>query len=93
MSQTKIDKFLEKISNDLLNDPAKSKWEGTDVSWWLAKLATEVNVISRTLNDNHEADIEKLTVNIASYVFIINYLQSKKSVKKKRRSRKVNKKT
>lgn len=72
-----IDEFSEKIRNDILNDPLKAKWEGSDTSWWLAKLASEVNAISRALNDNKLMNVEDMAVSAASYAFIIMNLQDK----------------
>ena len=91
--QTKVEEFSEKVSNDLLNDPEKSKWEGTDVSWWLTKLASEVNAISRALNESPTANVEDMAVSVASYALIIAYLQNAKAGNKPRRTRKTKRKS
>ncbi|TRO54537.1 hypothetical protein E2P64_08880 [Candidatus Bathyarchaeota archaeon] len=87
MNQTKVEEFAEKIADNLLNDPQKAKWENSDVSWWLAKLASEVNAISRALNESQTVDVEDMAVNAATLALIIAYLQGKKAVKKKRKRR------
>ena len=89
--QSGIEEFLEKIRCDLLSDPQKSKRENSDVSWWLMKLASDVNKISQTISENQMADVESLTINIASYALIIAHLQNKKIIKKKK-TRKAKKK-
>lgn len=93
MSQTKAEEFAEKIAHDILNDPHKTKWENSDVSWWMAKLASEVNAISRALNESQNADVEDMAVSVASLALIIAHLQGKKAVKKKKRGRKIQRKS
>lgn len=91
MGQTKVEEFAEKIADNLLNDPQKAKWENSDVSWWLMKLASEVNAISRALNESQTADVDDMAVNVASLALIIAHLQGKKAIKKKRKRQKKSK--
>ena len=79
----KVKEFSQKIERDLNTDKHKSKWENSDISWWLAQLASEVNLISQLLNKNSLANIEKSTISIASYALIITYLQKQKRVNRK----------
>jgi Na+/glutamate symporter len=50
-------------------------------------LASEVNAISKALNESQVADVEDMAVNAATLALIIAHLQGKKAAKKKRKRR------
>ena len=90
--ESKVKEFFNKVNNDLLNDSRKYEWNGSDPSWWIAQLASEVNAISQALNENQLADVEDMAVSAASYALIIMYLQDKRTIKKPRHKAKLKEK-
>jgi hypothetical protein len=84
-----MDDFISQINVNLTSNATLQDWDGSDVSWWLAKLASKVNIIGRALDENPNSSVKDAAIDVASLAFIITSLQQKKVApgKKKKRVR------